>query len=474
MNTRRTIEVRLCFDLVVPTGSGRVAAVVLAMMATGCSTATSGDAPIVAGVTQLTDPAAPSSAAPTSIEAPETSTEPMLTTHVVPTPASTPASTPVSTPASPSELDADLGWISASLGSDVQISASVRTLDGAEIWGLNAHQRLYPASNQKLVVAAGVLELLDSEHRFSTTVSIDADTPGSLFVNAGGDPTMTTARLASLANEVAAATSGSFESLVVDTGRWKTAYRAPGWQDWHIPTYVGPLSAFMLDDNRWNKADDFIAAPDLTNASRFASLLRSAGVAGSLVPQLGPAPRTGTVVAVSASQPAGRLVVSMMRSSDNQTADALVREVDAVGGNPATTSGGLNRIRSALRSSGVSLDGIDGDGSGLSRANLRSASEWTGLLATVTGEPWFTEFESALPVAGRSGTLAARLQGAATAGNVRAKTGTIIGGRSLSGYLTLVSGEEVAFSIVVNGDGSHDMLDEIDRWVEALAAGKLS
>ncbi len=466
MNRRRTIEVRLCFDLVVPTGSGRVAAVVLSMVAAGCSTTTSVDAPIVAGVTQLTDAAAPSSAAPTSIEVPETSTQPMPTTQVVPTPTSTP------TPRS--ELDADLAWISASLGSNVQISASVRTLDGAEIWALNAHSRLHPASNQKLVVAAGVLELLDSEHRFTTEVSIDADSPGSLFVRAGGDPTMTSVRLAELANEVAAATSGSFDRLVVDTGRWQTAYRAPGWQDWHIPTYVGPLSAFMLDDNRWNKSEDFIAAPDLTNASRFASLLRSAGVAGGLVPELGSAPQSGTVVAASASQPVGRLVVSMMRSSDNQTADALVRELDAVGGSGATTSGGLNRIRSALRSSGVTLDGIDGDGSGLSRANLRSASEWTGLLATVTDEPWFDDFHTALPVAGRSGTLSARLQAVPTLGNVRAKTGTIIGGRSLSGYLTLASGEDVAFSIVVNGDGSHDMLDEIDRWVEALAAGTLS
>ncbi len=356
----------------------------------------------------------------------------------------------------------------------MQISASVRSLEGNELWGLNSQTRLYPASNQKLVVAAGVLELLEPDHRFVTSVGVDPDRPGTLFVTAGGDPTMTTARLTELARVVAASSSGSFDHLVLDTSRWKTAYRAPGWQDWHIPTYVGPLSTFMVDDNRWTKSEDFTTAPDLANAATFATLLRSAGVKGQLVPSLGGRTDNAEVIAESTSPDAGQLIVTMLGSSDNQIADALVRELDAVGGsNGATTTGGLNRIRAALRASGIELDGIDGDGSGLSRANLRSASEWTAMLASVENEPWFGEFEGALPVAGRSGTLTSRLQGSQTVGNVRAKTGTIIGGRSLSGYVTLASGEDVAFSIVANGDESHGMLDEMDRWVTDLALGRL-
>jgi D-alanyl-D-alanine carboxypeptidase/D-alanyl-D-alanine-endopeptidase (penicillin-binding protein 4) len=59
-------------------------------------------------------------------------------------------------------------------------------------------------------------------------------------------------------------------------------------------------------------------------------------------------------------------------------------------------------------------------------------------------------FEASLPVAGRDGTLTNRFKGTAAEGNVRAKTGSMTGVRTLSGYLTTSAGEPIVFAILAN------------------------
>jgi D-alanyl-D-alanine carboxypeptidase/D-alanyl-D-alanine-endopeptidase (penicillin-binding protein 4) len=75
----------------------------------------------------------------------------------------------------------------------------------------------------------------------------------------------------------------------------------------------------------------------------------------------------------------------------------------------------------------------------------------------------------ALPVAGRSGTLASRFGGTAAAGNVHAKTGTIIGGAALSGYGTTGSGRAFVFSVIVNGPRAESAAPAIDMLIAAIA-----
>ena len=59
-------------------------------------------------------------------------------------------------------------------------------------------------------------------------------------------------------------------------------------------------------------------------------------------------------------------------------------------------------------------------------------------------------FRSTLPVAGVSGSLADRMKGTPAEGRVLAKTGSMSGVRTLSGYLTTLDGEPLVFSILVN------------------------
>jgi D-alanyl-D-alanine carboxypeptidase/D-alanyl-D-alanine-endopeptidase (penicillin-binding protein 4) len=153
------------------------------------------------------------------------------------------------------------------------------------------------------------------------------------------------------------------------------------------------------------------------------------------------------VVAVVDSAPVGALVADMLTRSDNEIAEALVREIGH-----GSTAAGAAAVEAVLRPWCLHLGGAVSDGSGLSRSDFRSARDWRRLLQVAAEQPWAADLAAGLPVAGRSGTLAGRLGGPTVRGNVRAKTGTIIGGSSLSGYATTTDGRAVVFSVVVNGE----------------------
>jgi len=116
------------------------------------------------------------------------------------------------------------------------------------------------------------------------------------------------------------------------------------------------------------------------------------------------------------------------------------------------------------------LAGADDDGSGLSRTNGRSPREWRELLQAARAQPWWPQLRDALPVAGRSGTLASRFRGTAAEASVHAKTGTIIGGIALSGYGTTAGGRGIVFSVLVNGDRAAAAEKPLDALIAAVAA----
>src|SRR5205085_11073432 len=100
------------------------------------------------------------------------------------------------------------------------------------------------------------------------------------------------------------------------------------------------------------------------------------------------------------------------------------------------------------------------DGWGLSRYNLLTAEALVTVLARVAADERLRDrFAAALPVAGRDGTLSERMRHTAAEGNLRAKTGSMSGARSLAGYVTDADGERLAFAIIANNyDASSDTI----------------
>ncbi len=117
-----------------------------------------------------------------------------------------------------------------------------------------------------------------------------------------------------------------------------------------------------------------------------------------------------------------------------------------------TADEGIEAVKTFLRGAGIEPRGqvVQADGSGLSRHNYITASGTMQLLTYMSTHRYANAFREALPIAGVDGTLRTRMRGTVAANNLRAKTGTISGVASLSGYVTTAAGERLVFSIILN------------------------
>jgi PBP4 family serine-type D-alanyl-D-alanine carboxypeptidase len=149
------------------------------------------------------------------------------------------------------------------------------------------------------------------------------------------------------------------------------------------------------------------------------------------------------------SKPLWKILRYMDTNSDNFMAEMVLKAVGALGNGIGSTASGLAVARSVLQKLiGSDVDTLHlVDGSGLSSANRLTASAVAELLAQVAKDPTLgPALRQALAIAGVDGTLADR------AGcHCIAKTGTLDGVSSLSGYATTLSGTRYAFSILMNG-----------------------
>src|SRR5262245_8240645 len=111
-------------------------------------------------------------------------------------------------------------------------------IDGiGEVGAYQPDLPLLPASNQKLLMAMGVLAVLGPDARFTTQVRMTPD--GNLVIVAGGDPSLTARgpnSIDALAAQVRAAGITAVPgALVVDESRYDAIRRVDGWQDWQFP-----------------------------------------------------------------------------------------------------------------------------------------------------------------------------------------------------------------------------------------------
>jgi D-alanyl-D-alanine carboxypeptidase/D-alanyl-D-alanine-endopeptidase (penicillin-binding protein 4) len=90
------------------------------------------------------------------------------------------------------------------------------------------------------------------------------------------------------------------------------------------------------------------------------------------------------------------------------------------------------------------------------------------LLVAIKRRPGAATYRRALPVAGEEGTVAHRMNGTAADGRCWAKTGTLIGVSTLSGYCRAGHGL-VAFSILMNSVDIATAHSAQDRMVALIA-----
>jgi D-alanyl-D-alanine carboxypeptidase/D-alanyl-D-alanine-endopeptidase (penicillin-binding protein 4) len=212
------------------------------------------------------------------------------------------------------------------------------------------------------------------------------------------------------------------------------------------------------------------------NTRYFASVLRQAlleagiGVGGQSLDAddaLGRGrPESSTVLFTHTSPPMSEILAAFMKPSQNQLGEVLLKTLGRELRGMGSAGAGIVAIDSMAVAWGLPRRLLSqADGSGLSRYNLVAPEFLVALLQREARGPHSEVFHAAMPVAGRDGTLRNRMRGTPAEGNVHAKTGTLSGVRSLSGYFTTAAGERMVFSMMVN----HHTLSsrDADRVAEA-------
>ena len=351
------------------------------------------------------------------------------------------------------------------------------SVDGRLVTARNAATPVIPASTQKLLVAAVALEVLGPEYRFTTTVSalpaVDGVIDGDLFLVGGGDPLLTaddfpiaddrypafaTTSLDRLADAVVGSGVTTVRGSVVGDGtRYDDQWVIASWADGVALVDAGPYDALLVNDARILGRSSRQNDPNEAAAREFVRLLQARGVQVNGGWESGVADSAAAPIGSVESAPLSAVVAEMLTTSDNDTAEMLVKELGVADSGQGTLAGGLNVIDRTLRSWGVPMDGVRlVDGSGLSASNRVTCAALLAVLDRASA----TALREGLPVAGRTGTLAEEFLGSPMEGRMVAKTGTLGNPpadeqppavKALAGYLDASDGRTLGFALVQTG-----------------------
>ncbi len=173
------------------------------------------------------------------------------------------------------------------------------------------------------------------------------------------------------------------------------------------------------------------------------------------------------VQAFSLMHPIDTVLTYTNKVSDNLGAECFLREV------PLATSGQTGSAENGIKleEQFLELCGVDSsqyyivDGSGVSHYDLVTPNAIVRVLRFDLDQPYAGLFVKSLPVAGFDGTLEKRMTQDYVRGKVHAKTGSINGVRTLSGYVILPR-DTLVFSMmfqnyVADGDSMDALQDSI-------------
>jgi serine-type D-Ala-D-Ala carboxypeptidase/endopeptidase (penicillin-binding protein 4) len=368
-------------------------------------------------------------------------------------------------------------------------------IDGRQVFARDGGPQI-PASVEKLITAAAVLTLIPPEERLVTSIVTDGElvpvadpdhdphpesdsdaasapasppkhtVEGSVWIVGGGDPLLTTRKYSdaysrqpqlrtpveTLAEEIAGLGITRINGLLVgDESRYDTVRYVETWpQRYRVQHNSGPLSALTLNDGftAWEPTRTDSRDPARHFVGGLRDELRSRGVAVAAGLDVGPAPLNATVLATVESPPMVDIVQQMLRESDNNTAELLLKELGlrelGIGSTAAGAEVARRTVAELLPSE---AEPVVFDGSGLDRGNQLTCSLLTSLLDLFGAN---SDLAAGLPVANQTGTLAHRFEDDPAAGRLKAKTGLLNNVNGLAGFVTN-DGGTVTFAQLLNG-----------------------
>jgi D-alanyl-D-alanine carboxypeptidase/D-alanyl-D-alanine-endopeptidase (penicillin-binding protein 4) len=327
-----------------------------------------------------------------------------------------------------------------------------------------------------LLVAAVALELLGPEFTFTTRVTgpapVEGVIDGDVVIIGGGDPLLTSSDYP-IANDsdpainvttfdqladqlVAAGVTRINGSVLGDGSRYDDEYEVDSWGEGVAGVEAGPYDALMVNDSRTLGRSGKQPDPNAAAAREFVRLLGERGITVSGGWDAGVADPAAAELASIQSAPLDAVVAEMLTTSDDNTAELMLKELGVADSAIGTRTAGVSALSRTLASWGVPMDGVRAvDGSGLSLDNRVTCAAILAVLQRAAGSP----LQAGLPIAGQTGTLAQEFVGTPVAGRLVAKTGTLGNEpvisdppsvKALSGYLPVANGDVIEFTMILN------------------------
>jgi serine-type D-Ala-D-Ala carboxypeptidase/endopeptidase (penicillin-binding protein 4) len=180
---------------------------------------------------------------------------------------------------------------------------------------------------------------------------------------------------------------------------------------------------------------------------------------------------SSAVPLIQVNTPIDSVLHAMNKISDNLSAETVWKVLGAeLYGPPGTGIKGQKAVITTFEKFGVDVSELRlADGSGVSYYNLVTARTLAEIMSEIRKLPTLSaSIYNSLSIMGIDGTLRNRAVGSPIQGKVRAKTGTLSGVSSLTGYVETQSGETLIFAMIFqNFTGSasryRQLQDEICR-----------
>lgn len=334
-----------------------------------------------------------------------------------------------------------------SLLNETQLGLHVIDLTtGMVLYARGEHQRMRPASTEKVVTAIAALDLLGPSYtldtRLLTTAPIQGNTlKGDLYIKGAMDPLLTATDIRAMAQQLKAYGVQRITGKLIADASFKDD-KEYGW-GWCWDDENPVLSPLLCGGK-----------PGL--ASELKQALRKVGVRVGAITS-GTTPSNAREL-VALRRPLQEVLQPMMKESDNLCAEAVFYQL---GKDRKTVVKRIENILASgttLTNPGTSTNeqiaSTIADGSGLSLYNYQTPETFTRLLTYAAARPdsIYQPLLAALPIAAVDGTLKNRMGGTAAEIAVRAKTGTVSAVSTLVGYTTQrCTNHLIAFAIMNQG-----------------------
>lgn len=313
------------------------------------------------------------------------------------------------------------------------------------VFAHNEQQCMRPASNEKLLTAITALNDLGTDYELRTRLYLsalptDSDSiyTGRIYIRAGYDPLFDADDLHAFAIALKNQGIRHLSSPICLDLSMKDAKRMGWgwcWDDDEVPTT--PLL--------YRNTDTFV--DNLRHTLRADSILWDGTVEERTTPP-------SAHLLCTRSHTIDQVLLPMMKKSNNSMAESLFYQLAAQGGQPhAGRKQAVSHYQALISRMGLTPSHYQiADGSGLSLYNYVTPELLGHALRYAYAHPdIYRHLLPSLPIAGQDGTLRKRLRGTSAQGNVKAKTGTVEGVSTLSGYCTTAQGNLLCFSIMNQG-----------------------